>query len=102
MDELAAEHERLVDRAEGLLDRALDADVPEKTGKPELADLAGVAHAAVGDQCGDAPGHAGVGQHVAELARRLVAGGHDEHVTGLRVADGDLQHDVVARGGRRR
>ena len=67
------------------------------TGNPSSLISAGVPHPAVGDERSDTAGHARIGEDVTELAGRLVAGGHDQHVARLRVADRDLEHDVVAR-----
>src|SRR5699024_4696854 len=94
--ELPADDQRLVDRAERLLDRPRDADARGEDGEPECPQMDGVADTAVGDDCSDALRLRRVSEDVTErpclahLPRR-----DDQHVTGARVMDRHLEHQIV-------
>ena len=97
-DRLAAERDRDVDRAGGLLDGALRGDVRGPGGEAHVAQLPGVAQARAHDQAADAAGGQRGGEQLAERAvgggRR---GGDDDDVARLGLLDGGVDHQVVAR-----
>ena len=99
VDDLVTENHGVVDGADGFLDRALDADAAGEHRKAQFNEVRGVADAGVGDHGSESLGLHGVAQDVAEGPGLLkFAGGHEHHIAGLGVVDGDLQHEVVTRG----
>ncbi|MPN55321.1 hypothetical protein SDC9_203003 [bioreactor metagenome] len=97
VDQLTADDERVVDRPEGLLDGALDADGAREDGEAEHADVCAVADAGVGHERGEPLGLRGRGHDIAEgSGLRQLARGRDDDVARLCVGDGHLNHEVVA------
>ncbi len=72
INDLFSEDQGMVDRAERFLDGSLDVHVLGEDGESEFADLPGISHSAVGDQCRNAARDTGIGQNIAELAGGLI------------------------------
>ncbi|MND39747.1 hypothetical protein D3C80_304730 [compost metagenome] len=98
IDDLTADDHLIIDRGNGLLNRALDADAEREDRETEVSQLQRVAHAGIGHQAANTLCEAGIGENVAERTGFFIfAGGNDDDVARLGIVDGKLQHDVVAR-----
>ena len=98
LDRRAGAHHRDIHRAGRPLHCALGAHRLRPDRETHRCQILHVAHAGVGHQAGRAAGPAGGRQQVAEIAgvgRRSHR--QHQHVAGLKLFDGDMDHPVVAR-----